>query len=233
MIATQTWRIGSGLIDWTYNLVSHSELDSMKKLVYPVQRREWLAEKTEVLLDALEGFALVDEVTADTRSRGEDTLAIDEWHPQASRSELLEFLRITDDVVHIDFTLNLKCLAPVDGAIEEFQIDWGGNIFIFIDLDDEGNFEPITDDIGIWFTFFLDADIYAPLSWGEIRDNAQLAELNQPRLSAFLHRLEEELGAEFLGVSAPDYPGMVERYGFVALGDREEKPKLANSLAQL
>ncbi|WP_261249112.1 hypothetical protein [Laspinema olomoucense] len=72
----------------------------------------------------------------------------------------------------------------------------------------------------IWFTLGLDVDIYAELSWGEQRDNTQLAQLNGPRLSAFLHRLEEDIPAEFLRLDAPDYKDIVDRYGCLVVSQR-------------
>jgi len=75
-----TWRVGSGLINWIYNLWKSSETERMKKLLAePVYRRNWIAEKIERLLDAIENFAEVESITVDTRRRGEDTFVVDDW----------------------------------------------------------------------------------------------------------------------------------------------------------
>lgn len=66
----------------------------MKKLLAnPVYRKNWIAEKIERLLDALENFAEVESITVDTHRRGEDTFVVDDWQGAASRSELLDFLQ--------------------------------------------------------------------------------------------------------------------------------------------
>jgi hypothetical protein len=218
-----TWRVGSGLIDWVYNLWESSETERMKKLLAdPVYRRNWIAEKIERLLYALENFAEVESITVDTRSRGEDTFVVDDWQGAASRSELLEFLQKTDDVVHVNFDLMLHCVElGTDGEQKKLEVKSGGTIFFVVELDDNGSLYTNSED-PIWFSFSLEVDIYAPLSWGRCRDNTELATLNGPRLSAFLHRLEDEIPGEFTGVDAPDYPNMVGRYGFSAANEFEK-----------
>ncbi|MBC6481392.1 MAG: hypothetical protein EBE86_011165 [Hormoscilla sp. GUM202] len=213
MVETRTWRRGSGLIDWTYNLADrHHQIKQL--LADGYQRRIWIADKIERLLDALGNFALVQDVTVDTWSGGEDSLAIASWQGAASRLRLVDFLQKTDEVVNIDFTLTLQCATPkTNGKLKELQIESGGSIFFFIELEDEGKLD-LNTDTPIWLTFSLDVDIHAPISWGPVRDNTQNARLNGSRLSAFLHRLEQDIPAEFIGVDAPDYQGMVDRYGF-------------------
>ena len=228
MAELKTWRWGSGLIEWIYNIgcsniKERSKTEPNALFEDPVWCRQWVASKIERLLDAPRNFARVESISVDTRRGGEDSWVVDEWQPQESRSQLLDFLCSNDDTTNINIVLTLECEVPVNnGELKKIWIESGATILVFVEIDERGKLLP-TADCPIWFTFFLDVDIYAPLSWGEIRDNAELAELNQPRLSAFLHRLEEELGAEFLGVSASDYSGMVERYGFVAVGDRRDR----------
>lgn len=208
-----TWRRGSGLMVWTYNLCIPPAI--IEKLTLPLYRRLWIVERIERLLKALDNFARVEDVAIDTRSGGEETFAIQDWQGEPSQRQLIEELKTIDDVVNLDLTLNLQCLTlSVLGIPEKLGIKSGGNISIFVELDDNGELDTTTPS-PIWLTFGLDVDIYAPLSWGEQRDNTNLAQLNGSRLSAFLHRLEEDIPGEFLGVDAPDYQDLVNRYGFL------------------
>lgn len=195
----------------------------MKKLLAdPVYRRNWIAEKIERLLDALENFAEVESITVDTRRRGEDTFVVEDWQAAVSRSELLDFLQKTDDVVHVNFDLMLHCVElDTDGEQKKLEINSGGGILFLVDLDDDGNLDP-ESEAPIWFSFSLNVDIYAPLSSGPCEDNTELATLNGPRLSAFLHRLEDEIPGEFRGVEAPDYRKTGKRYGFSAAKEFEK-----------
>ena len=206
MTQIKTWRRGSGLMNWTYNLGKYNEPNHAKQLLSdPVQRKMWTVEKIEFLLIVIRGFARVQNVTVDTWSCGEETLIIEEWQGDESRSKFLQFLQATDDVTNIDFTLTLECLKPGNkGNLEELEIESGASIFVFIELDDEGKLD--TDNhTPIWFTFSLDVDIYAPFSWGEVRDNIELAQLNSSRLWSFLNQLQNELTVELIDIDAPDY----------------------------
>jgi hypothetical protein len=60
-----------------------------------------------------------------------------------------------------------------------------------------------TTDIDIWFS--LDVDIYASVTFGRSRDNARLARINGPRLTAFLRRLRDRLQARLVDLDAGSY----------------------------
>lgn len=62
----------------------------------------------------------------------------------------------------------------------------------------------------------LHVDIYAPLTWGPVRDNAALARLNGPRLAGFLRRLTSDVGLTITEVDAPAYPQTAHEHGFRA-----------------
>jgi hypothetical protein len=81
------------------------------------------------------------------------------------------------------------------------------------ELDEAGRLD-LRSDFAVFLTFFLNVDIYSPLTWGEMRDNQALATLNGPLLTRFLKRLEQDMPAQFGGVIADDYAGLVGRYGF-------------------
>ena len=61
--------------------------------------------------------------------------------------------------------------------------------------------------------FRLRSDVHAPWTAGGSCDNRELAALNGPRFTAFLHRLEDELPAEFESTDGGTYQG-IYRHGF-------------------
>lgn len=210
MGAKQTWRRKSNLAEWNYNIGEVSSVDPEEIFLdEPAWRCQWVARKIEFLLDTLKDFAWIDSVGVRSIGEDEDGWVVDEWQPQESRSQLLDLLRKSNDITSIELILSLECVAPGKTKKQrELWIESGASILVFLDSEEPPQWS---------FTLYLNADIYAPLSWGEIRNNAQLAKLNQPRLEAFLLRLEEELDAKFVSVSAPDYPNMVGQYGFFPL----------------
>jgi len=65
-------------------------------------------------------------------------------------------------------------------------------LWIHFDLDESGVLDRKVEDPA-YLSVQLNADIYAPLSHGQVRENAALAELNAPRLASFLERIERSL----------------------------------------
>jgi hypothetical protein len=98
-------------------------------------------------------------------------------------------------------------LAVNDGA--ETWLD--GAARINLDRPDEN--EETATDIHVWFS--LDVDSYASKTWGKSRDNAQLASINGPRLTAFLQRFRDRLHARLEDLDAGSYKGQVNADGFV------------------
>lgn len=230
MTAKQTWRRGKNLAEWNYNIGELSNTGE-EFLDEPVWRRQWTARKIELLLDALNDFAWIESLSVDTLDGGENTWVADNWHPQSSRSQLLYFLE-REETTNINILLSLECTAPGRTRKQkELWIESGANILVFVEPEVQAIWRKVPS-YRMSLTLFLNVDIYAPMTWAGIRDNTELSKLNQPRLSAFLERLEEELEAKFASVYAPDYADMVEKYGFVAVGNYK-RLAFGNSLAKL
>jgi hypothetical protein len=209
-----TWRKSYGLAIWSYRLCTPLSLESALPCPRDSEARAmWIATRVKRLLSALDGFAQARKAAVSTQSRGEDAFVFNLNTAQASE-ELLECLKHTEDVMAIDISLTLHCLQPdAHGRPQEFTVETGGDITISVDLGAEGHLDTAFED-PIALTFFLNADLYSPLTFGEIRENEDLATLNSPLLSRFLKRIEEEVPAEFCGVEADSYEEVVGRYGF-------------------
>jgi hypothetical protein len=82
-----------------------------------------------------------------------------------------------------------------------------------VDLNAPDEHEDTATDIDVWFS--LDVDIYASKTWGKSRDNAELARINGPRLTAFLQRFRDRLHARLEDLDAGSYKGQVNADGFV------------------
>lgn len=208
--APVTWRSASGLASWIYRpRATVSGGPGGDSLASGEPRGRWISGVMAALPALLGGFARVTELEVSTRSKGEGALAL-----EADGSDVLEqareFIRQNDDVVEVCITLTLVCAGLDRRPIE---IDRGALLWIDIDLDEDGRLGPTTDD-PIRVRLQLNADIYAPLSWGDVRDNSALARLNAERLAGALERIERAIPAELIEIDAPDYPGMVGPRGF-------------------
>jgi hypothetical protein len=65
--------------------------------------------------------------------------------------------------------------------------------------------------------FAIHADIYSPVTRGQVRENARLAALNAPRLSEFLRNVREGTGGTISQIDAAYYPGLVNDHGFIGV----------------
>ncbi|MCY0989611.1 hypothetical protein OV203_20910 [Nannocystis sp. ILAH1] len=157
----------------------------------------------------LGGFARATELEVSARSKGEGALVLEADEP-GMLEQARDFIRQNDDVVEVCVTLTLVC-AGLD--LRPIEIDHGALLWIDIDLDENGRLDPATDD-PIRLRLQLNTDIYAPLSWGDVRDNTALATLNADRLAGALERIERAIPAELIEIDAPDYPGLVDARGF-------------------
>lgn len=70
----------------------------------------------------------------------------------------------------------------------------------------------MANDIEVWIA--VDVDIYASFTFGKSRDNAELARINAPRLTAFLHRFRDRLHARLVELGAGSYKDQVNADGF-------------------
>jgi hypothetical protein len=197
-----SWRTSELLATWTWALEPRDALAEE-----PASRARFIAEVAARLVEALDGFAHAHEVAACTASEGEDAFTADV--ERAGAAPLLAWLEQAPDVQVLDVSLALACRAP-DGA--ELRIEGGAALTLDIELDEHGRLAD--DPFPCQLRFALHVDLYSPESRGKRPDRA-LADVNGPRLRAFLERLERLLPLRFLELEARGYNG-AHRYGFDA-----------------
>ncbi|WAS94844.1 hypothetical protein [Nannocystis punicea] len=208
--AHTTWRSASGSASWIYRpRAAANGGPGGDSLVSPEQRSRWISRVVATLPALLGSFARATDLEVSTRSKGEGALALEADEPGALE-RAREFIRQNGDVVEVCITLTLEC-EGLD--LQPIEIDRGALLWIDVDLDDDGQLDPTTDD-PIRLRLQLNADIHAPLSWGNVRDNTALAALNAGRLAGALERIELAVPAELIEIDAPDYPDMVDPRGF-------------------
>lgn len=212
------WR-NHGLAIWNYRLCDGETAEKEFQCpLTPRARALWIALRTHRLLSTLHPFAHAQKASISTQSGGEDAVVVQLKTAQATE-KLLKRLRCTYDVIASDISLALDCLeTDALGERRKLTIEGGGTLIMSIDLDEQGNLDMTFED-AISLAFFLHVDIYSPLTYGQIRENRELAAWNGPLLSNFLKRLEREIPATFDGVDAADYKGLVGRYGFIPPDD--------------
>lgn len=210
----KTWRWDSPLVGWNYRPMVRSDGRLVPlALQDPGVRRVWLCNLVSRLRDLLGDFAHLAEVSVSTRDRGEGACVI-EWRDKESLSALLTFLQQAE-VTLVHAYLDLDC---VNGDLEPLVIPWGAELKINMWVDETGSLD-LTKDAPVYLRFLLNADIYAPRSQGDIRDNAILASINGPRLTAFLERIERDVPARLLDMDGESYGGLVGPRGFTAPGN--------------
>jgi hypothetical protein len=189
-----SWTRRWGLATWTYGLLPApgAEADGLRE----PEARRGLARTVEWLLGLLGDFATPAHVEVSTRSGGEDafTGVFEQTPPEA----LFAFLTARPEVSFVQLYLTLHC---VDADPAPLVIPNGAALRLYISLDEgdrlaAGKAEPIE------LVLSLNVDVYSPQTTAVEPDKALLAALNGPRLTAFLLRLEDDLGARFLGLDA-------------------------------
>jgi hypothetical protein len=206
----KTWHWDSGwLVGWNYRPMARSDgrlvpLD----LEDPATRRHWLSELVGRLPILLGDFAHVTEVKA--RGKGNSACMID-WRNNEGPPTLLGFLRQAEIWV-VDAHLDLTC---VDRDLEPLKITNGAHFLIKVVLTESGALDTASD-APVYIRLELNADIYAPWSFGDVQDNALLARLNGPRLAGILERIESDVPAQLLDMDGESYGGLVGPRGFTA-----------------
>ena len=178
-LETGTWRRERSCATWMYE----------STLPAGAPPGETVAACARGVLRALPGFAAPAAASWTTASAGDDaaiqlSAAIDD-------AAVAETLQAHPDVIALALDLDLHVRAP-DGTTEVTIPD---GAVAHIEIED--------DVLVLWVS--LHVDLYARRSFGPNRDNARLAELNAPRLAAFLARLVEATGVQFHNVNAPGY----------------------------
>jgi len=144
-------------------------------------------------------------------------------------AKLERILRCTSDITDVQFSLTLLVATlSASGEVEEHEIDGGADLGFYIELDESGELD-MSLDPPIWLTLSLDVDIYAPISWGKLRDNSKLAATGSPRLSEFLQRLERKVPVRLMSIDADDYQGIIDRHGFVAAKIKSLNGRIASN----
>lgn len=156
-----------------------------------------IAEHALRLFALLPGFATAAAAAWVTESNGEDAVVIPRGSALDADAIAAPF-RDHADIIELDFDLDLQLIAP-DGVTEVTLPDGAGLVV--------GH-----DDVGPFVRLDLNADIYARRTWGRNRDNQRLAELNQPRLAAFLAQLHEM--GRFTALYNEDYRAQMTERGF-------------------
>ncbi len=194
LLKTGTWCWKSNVASWDFQLAGRGDGDLQGDY------RRLLLE----LLRLLGDFAAPREIGLTTGSGGENAavIAVDALPDGAEGLERV--LRAHTDLEDVVVRVDLLCTPP-DGE-GTVRLLGGATLWLTLEEDEE--------DAPFRLLVELQVDLYAPLSWGEVRDNRALAALNRPRLAGFLRRLQEELGAELVDIDAPSYRGQVGPFGF-------------------
>jgi hypothetical protein len=186
---SETWTWKPGLVTWSFSVPGQAHQDAQANLEL----------STTAVLELVAPFARVSDIEVVTAERGDDAFVF----VGSDIARIGEAFSSEETIQRVSLTLDL---AVNDGT--ETWLDDAASI----DLNrPDGN--ATSSDISVWFS--LDVDIYASKTWGKSRDNAQLARINGPRLTAFLQRLRERLHARVTDIDAGDYPGQLTGDGFV------------------
>jgi hypothetical protein len=216
------WTPKMGLAIWNYQLDFSKA--SKSQYLNPHQRAIALKDIVfKLLFNTLDDFAKPQKATISTTSIGEDSFVFYLNSPK-SIPKFVRKLEQTQDVNNIEIDLTLECLELAEGdrLTKKLEIPLGAYISISVELDDEGNLD-LSSEEPVSLNFCLNVDIYAPIKLSREDYNDELAQLNRPKLTNFLRRLEADLPVEFVWFDAPDYEEFVGRYGFNLISNQESK----------
>lgn len=186
-----TWRWGSGIVMWSFSVPGRGHEDAQANL----------ERSTTAVLELVAPFGRVSRVEVVTNERGDDA-----------------FCFVRDDLGRIGEAFSSqenvrRVIVMLDLAVNDGTETWlPGAAWIYLDRPSADE-DAQEGEIEVWIS--LDVDIYASVTWGKSRDNAQLAHLNGPRLTAFLQRFRDRLQARLVDIDAGDYKGQVNADGFV------------------
>jgi hypothetical protein len=185
-----TWSRESALVTWFFSVPGQAHEDT----------RTNLERSTSAVLELVAPFGRVSDIEVVTDERGDDAFTF----RGDDLARIGEAFSSQETIRRISVTLDL---AVNDGT--ETWLAGAGRI----DLNRPDENEATASDIDIWIS--LDVDIYASVTFGRSRDNAQLARINGPRLTAFLQRFRDRLQARLVELDAGSYKGQVNADGFV------------------
>lgn len=180
-----TWAWKSGLVMWTFSVPGQAHEDAQANL----------ERSTRAVLELVAPFGRVSRVEVVTQERGDDAFSF-------GRNDLGRI----GEAFSSQETVR-RVIVMLDLAVNNGTETWlAGAAWIYLDRPsaDENAQE---GEIEVWIS--LDVDIYASVTWGNSRDNSQLAHLNGPRLTAFLQRFRDRLHARLEELDAGSYKGQV------------------------
>jgi hypothetical protein len=210
MERVKTWRWDWALADWNFRPMARSDDRLIPVDLEASEARQcWIQGFLARLPTLLGDFAYATEVEVATRSGG-DRAYVADWRSPEGASGLIEFIGQANDIRYVLVNLNLTCQG---NDLEPMEIQRGAVLWVDVLLTDSGALN-VTQDNPVLLSVSLNADIYAPLSRGESRDNTLLAALNGPRLTGFLERFERDVPAELTEISDDQYRGLLGPRGF-------------------
>jgi hypothetical protein len=189
-----TWRWRSGLVTWTYSVPFRTGEHARARACW---QRALLSA-----IASVSPFGRVARLEITTVESGDDALSFTAGDLEPER---------VDTALRGSSEQPCRAIMAFDLAVQaEPGETWlKGAAHLYINIDEHS-----TSDHSIALWFVIDVDIHSPVTWGEQRDNATLASVNGPRLTAFLARLAGELGARLDDVDVGDYDWHVDATGF-------------------
>jgi hypothetical protein len=207
------WFDSGGLVGWSYRPMARSDGQLVPLDLQDWNtRRRWLGDVVGRLPVLLGDFGSVDVVHVGARGKGQGDCVFN-WPDEKDSTGLLAFLRQAQTEL-MQANLNLSCL---DRDLKPIEVVHGATLWINMWADESGSLD-LTSDTPVYLRFVLNADIYAYWSLGDVQDNAFLAALNGPRLTALLERIERDVPAQLLDMDGERYGGLVGPHGFTAPG---------------
>lgn len=205
------WNRGGVLVGWSYRPMARSDGGLIRlNLEAPELRRAWLRGLLAHLQALLGDFAYATESWVAAKGLGEDACEID-WRSKDGPPAILDFVGKTDGVGYVYADLTLTCL---DETLEPLEIRGGGGFYVNFILTEDGALNTAEED-PVYLRVVLNADPYAPISRGPVKDNRVLAAINGPRLTAFLDRIERDVPAQLMEIDEEKYRGAVGPRGFL------------------
>jgi hypothetical protein len=199
MTAATTWRSKSGII------MFHIAMPSRGAPAAAIRHA------TEVFLEQVTAIGVARDVEVSTRSGGEGAHA---WSDVVDGKRLAQRLEAYPDVTGVLVRCDLHC-EDRDGR--SFVIPAGMTLWAQLAEIDAPPDEPLEINVT------LDTDVYLARSWGDDRDNHDLAVRNAPRFNRFLANLLRDTAASVESVSADDYRAQVDATGIVVPATRNRQ----------
>jgi hypothetical protein len=191
MMTATTWRSKSGIIMFHLSMPSSGEPGAS------------IRRATASFLEQVKLVGAASEAEVSTRADGEGAHV---WTDRLEGGEISRRLAGCPDVTAVLVRCELRCEGR-NG--ETFVIPGGLTFWVQLAEIDSDPDEPLEINVT------LDTDVYVARSWGDDRDNRELAMRNAPRFNRFLAGLLRDTGATVESVSAEDYRGQVDATGFV------------------